>query len=154
MKAKRIALGCAVVTMTIAGGAMANEIYKHVDDNGNVYYEDRPSGAEGEQRLDITYRRTDGGAVRQRVQTRVDAQTSRDEARSVAAAAEKEAAEQRASEEERQQRCESARARLESYLQSRRLYRTDENGERVYLDDQQIQDARRKAEEQIAENCS
>ena len=143
MKVKRLAFGCAVVAMTLAGGAAANEIYKRVDDDGNVYYEDRPTGAEGEERLDITYRRTDSGAVRQRVQARLDTQTAREEARSVAAA-----------EEERAKRCENSRARLESYLQSRRLYRTDENGERVYLDEAQIQDARRKAEEQIAENCS
>ena len=36
---------------------------------------------------------------------------------------------------ERAQQCERARARLETYLQSQRLYRTDENGERVYLDE-------------------
>ena len=154
MKVKRLAFGCAVVAMTLAGGAAANEIYKRVDDDGNVYYEDRPTGAEGEERLDITYRRTDSGAVRQRVQARLDTQTAREEARSVAAAEEAEAAEKRAAEEERAKRCENSRARLESYLQSRRLYRTDENGERVYLDEAQIQEARRKAEEQIAENCS
>jgi hypothetical protein len=39
-------------------------------------------------------------------------------------------------------------------LQSRRLYRTDENGERVYLDEAQRQEARQKAEKQITEFCS
>ena len=154
MKVKRLAFGCAVVAMTIAGGATANEIYKRVDADGNVYYEDRPTGAAGEERVDITYRRTDNGVVRQRIQARVDAQATREEARSIAAAEEQEAAEKRAAEEERAQRCENSRARLETYLQSRRLYRTDDNGERVYLDEEQIQEARRKVEEQIAENCS
>lgn len=154
MKGKRIVLSCAVMAMTIASGAMANEIYKWTDENGDVHYEDRPSGAATEERLDITYRRTDGSAVQKRVQTRVDAQTSRREAASVAAAAQQEAADNAAADEARKQKCDRSRARLESYLQSRRLYRTDENGERVYLDDAQRQEARQKAEEQISEFCS
>jgi len=154
MKGKRIVLSCAVMAMTIASGAMANEIYKWTDNNGDVHYEDRPSGAASEERLDITYRRTDGSAVQNRVQKRVDAQTSRREAASVAAAAQQEAADNAAADEARKQKCDRSRARLESYLQSRRLYRTDENGERVYLDDAQRQEARKKAEEQITEFCS
>ena len=154
MKGKRLALSCAVMAMTIASGAVANEIYKWTDENGNVHYEDRPSGAATEERLHMTYNRTNSSAVHQRVQARVDARTAREEAKTVAAASEKEAAENAAIAAERAQKCEKSRARLESYLQARRVYRTDENGERVYLDDDQRQDARKKAEEQISEFCS
>ena len=154
MKGKRIALSCAVVALTIAGGAMANEIYKWTDEDGTVHYEDRPTGAANEERLAITYGRTDSSAVQKRVLARVDAMTARDEARSVAAAAEQEAADNAAVEADKAQRCDGARSRLESYLQSRRLYRTDDSGERVYLDDSQTQEARQKAEDQVAEFCS
>ena len=154
MKAKRIVLTCAIAAMTVSMGAMANEIYKWTDADGNVHYEDRPSGAATEERLDLTYRSTDRGAVQARVKSRVDAQTAREEAKSTAAAAEQEAADNAAAEQQRRERCDQARARLESYLQARRLYRTDDNGERVYLDDAQSQQARQKAEEQIAEFCS
>lgn len=154
MKAKRLILGCAVAAMTFASGAMASEIYKWVDEDGNVHYEDRPSGATDEERLAMTYNRTDRSAVSQRVKARHERQVAREEARSTAAAAEKEAADNAQAEAERQQACERARARLESYLQSRRLYRTDASGERVYLDEAQQQEARRKAEEQITEFCS
>jgi hypothetical protein len=154
MKAKRLALTCAVAAMTFAAGATANEIYKWTDAEGNVHYEDRPTGAPTEQRIDIQYRRTDDGAVGQRIQARLDRQAERAEAKSTAAAREQEAAEQAAAAEERAKACEGARARLESYLQSRRLYRTDASGERVYLDDAQRQEARQKAEEQVTEFCS
>lgn len=154
MKARSLAIACAVAAMTFTGGATASEIYKWIDEDGNVHYEDRPSGAASEQRIDITYRRTDNDAVRQRVQARVDAQTAREEKKSVAAAADKEAADNAVAQEERQKACERSRARLESYLQSSRLYRTEANGERVYLDDEQRQEARRKAEEQVTEFCS
>ena len=143
-----------VAAMTFAAGAMANEIYKWTDEDGNVHYEDRPSGAASEERLAINYKRTDSSAVRQRINARHERQAARNEERSVAAAAEQEAAENAAAEEQRVQACERARARLETYLQSRRLYRTDENGERVYLDDAQQQEARQKAEEQVTEFCT
>ena len=154
MNAKQLAIVCALSTLTFATGATANEIYKWVDEDGNVHYEDRPTGAPSEERLTMTYNRTNSSAVSNRVQARVDRQAAQDEARSQQAAAEQEAAENAAIEAERQQACERARARLESYLQSRRLYRTDANGERVYLDDAQRQEARQKAEEQITEFCS
>ena len=154
MNSRRITLTIAVAALTFAGGAMASEIYKWTDEDGNVHYEDRPTGAATEERLQLTYRRTDSSSVNQRIQARMNRQAERDEARSAAAAAEQEAAENAAAAAERQQACERARARLETYLQSRRLYRTDENGERVYLDDAERQEARQKAEEQITEFCS
>lgn len=154
MRARQIALGCAVAALVFAAGASANEIYKWVDEDGNVHYEDRPSGATSEERLTLTYARTNSSAVNGRIQARLDRQASRDEAKAAAAEAEEQAAEQAAVAAERGKACERARARLESYLQSRRLYRTDANGERVYLDDSQRQEARQKAEEQVTEFCS
>ncbi len=154
MKGKRIVLSFAVMAMTIASGATANEIYKWTDAEGNVYYEDRPSGAETEERLSMTYRPTNNSTVQKRVDRRVEAQTARHEAETVAAAAQQESADNAAADAARQARCDSSRARLESYLQSRRMYRTDADGQRVYLDDAQRQEARQKAEEQISEFCS
>lgn len=154
MKGRRIAISCAFMALTLASGAMANEIYKWTDENGNIHYGDRPSGAATEQRLAMSYSRTDSGSVDKRVQAREEATSAREEARAEAAAAEKEAEENAAIAAERDRKCERSRTRLETYLQSRRLYRTDDNGERVYLDDEQRSEARRKAEEQVAEFCS
>lgn len=154
MKGKRILLSFAVLALTASTGAMANEIYKWIDADGNVHYEDRPSGAATEERLNISYRRTSNSGVQNRIQARADAQKAREEADSVAAAAEQAAADRAAAAAARQEKCESARARLESYQQARRLYRTDESGERVYLDEVQQAEARQTAEEQIAEFCS
>lgn len=154
MTARRLALTCAVAAMALAASAAANEIYKWTDAEGNVHYEDRPSGAPSEERLELTYQRTNRSAVSQRIQARLDREAERAEAKSAEAAREQEAAEQAATAEERASTCKRAQARLESYRQARRLYRTDANGERVYLDDAQRQEARQKAEEQVAEFCS
>jgi hypothetical protein len=154
MNSKRTALTLAVAALAFATGVHANEIYKWVDEDGNIHYEDRPSGAPTEERLALNYRRTDSGAVQQRVAARHEREASRAEAKSQAEAADREAADNAAAAQERKKSCERARARLETYLQSPRLYRTDANGERVYLDDEQRQEARRKAEEQVTEFCS
>jgi hypothetical protein len=154
MNRKRNSLSLALAAIMLAAGASANEIYKWTDEEGNVHYEDRPSGAPTEERLALNYRRTDTGAVRQRINAQHERQAARSEAQSEAELAEREAAEKAAAEEQRKLACGRARTRLETYLQSPRLYRTDDNGERIYLDDEQRREARREAEEQVNELCS
>ena len=154
MNRKRNSLSLALAAVMLTAGASANEIYKWTDEEGNVHYEDRPSGAATEERLALNYRRTDTGALQQRIDARHERQAARSEAKSEAELAEREAAENAAAEEQRKQACVRARTRLETYLQSPRLYRTDDNGERVYLNDEQRQEARREAEEQVNELCS
>lgn len=154
MKGKRFMIGFTALALTVGGGVMANEIYRWVDDQGNVHYEDRPSGAASEQRLAVNSRRTESSAVQARIDSRHEAQAVRQEKRAAADEEKAAAAAKEAEAAEKQKRCDTYRARLETYIQSRRLYREDENGERVYLDDTQRQDARQQVEEQIAENCT
>ena len=138
----------------LATGAFAGEIYKYVDDNGTVHYLDRPTGESGEERLEITYSRTSNAAVNARIQKRREYLTALDEASNEAQSRREAEAQARAEIEERAAKCEEHRARLETYLQSRRLYRENAAGEREYLDEEQIMEARRKVEEAIQETCS
>lgn len=154
MKVKRFLLGFAVLAVTAGGGAMANEIYKWTDEEGNVHYEDRPTGAATEERMALSYRRTNPSSVQQRVQSHNESVTARDEARAAKAEAAKAAEAKAAEAADKQKKCESYRARLETFVQSRRLYREDADGERVYLDDTETQQARQKVEELIAEHCT
>ena len=150
MKLKRLTVFAAALAIVVAGPALANEIYKWTDADGNVHYEDRPTGQPTEERVALTYKRTDSAAVQARVDARRETRAARQEARSQQDEDEQTAAEQRA---EREQKCAQYRAKLETMVTSRRLYREDENGERVYLDDKQMQDARQRAEELVAEYC-
>lgn len=138
----------------LTSSAFAGEIYKYVDDDGNVHYVDRPTGESGEERLDVTYSGTSSEAVTARVQQRRDYMTALEEARTEAKSQREAEAQARTEMEERAAKCQEHRARLESYLQSRRLYRENEAGEREYLDEDQTMEARRKVEEAIQENCS
>ena len=152
MKGKRLLL--AVIAATLSSGVAASEIYKWTDENGNVHYEDRPSGAATEQRLAMTYSRTNSGAVQKSVEARLEREAARQEKRA-AAAEEKQAAEdEQAEAETRKKKCAQYRRQLETMVQAQRLYRVGEDGERSYLDDAQRTEARQKAEQLIAETCS
>ena len=143
-----------VSAAALTTSAFAGEIYKYVDDEGNVHYVDRPTGESGEERMGITYSGTSNAAVTAQVQRRQDYMEALEDARSEKASRREAEAQARAEMEARAAKCQESRARLESYLQAHRLYREGEAGEREYLDDEQILKARRKAEEAIQEHCS
>jgi len=154
MKGKRILVGCAALGLALCGSAMANEIYKWTDADGNIHYEDRPSGAATEERLALVYQRTNSAGVQKRTQARIDGQVARQEARDEADAAAEKAADAKAQAEADARKCQTSRAQLQTMLQAPRLYREDENGERQYLDENERQEARTRAEELIAEYCT
>ena len=154
MKSKLMLVGLALATVTLGGGAMADGIYKWTDENGNVHYEDRPSGAEAAELVALSNRRTDTGAVQNRVDSRLENQASRQEAKAAAAEEAKAAEAEAAEAADRQKKCDANRSRLETYVQSRRLYREGDDGERTYLDEKQVQEARQRLEDLISENCS
>lgn len=154
MAGRRVLIAFAALALTAGGGAMADEIYKWVDDEGNVHYGDRPSGSPVEQQMAIDYRRTDPSVVQSQIESQNQAIAARQERRAAAEEAAQMAAEKEAEAADRQKQCDKYRARLKTMVESRRLYREDENGERVYLDEKQTQDARRKVEALISENCS
>ena len=143
-----------ITAAALTTSAFAGEIYKYVDDNGSVHYVDRPTGESGEERLDVTYSGTSSETVTAQVQKRRDYMAALEEARTDAKSQREAEAQARAEMEERAAKCQEQRARLESYLQSRRLYRENAAGEREYLDEEQTMEARRKVEEAIQEHCS
>ena len=140
--------------LALATSAFAGEIYKYVDDDGTVHYLDRPTGESGEERLELTYSRTSNEAVNARIQKRREYMAALDDASNEAQSRREAEAQARTEVEERAAKCAEHRARLETYLQSRRLYRENAAGEREYLDEEQIMEARRKVEEAIQETCS
>ena len=56
--------------------------------------------------------------------------------------------------EQRQQLCNTYRERLQKFVESRRLYRVDEAGEREYLDEEQVTAARDDMQAKVQEYCS
>jgi hypothetical protein len=142
-----------LVSIGIGGTVGAAEIYKWTDAEGNVQYGDRPSGAAFEERLQIASNRTDSG----RPPAPVTAPEA--DAEPVEQAAEDKKAkgptraELRAAAQEKAEKCNSYRERLNNFVRARHLYREDESGERVYLDEEATRAAREKVQSQVEEYC-
>lgn len=154
MKIQTFLAGFAALAITVSSAVYADEIYKWTDEDGNVHYEDRPSGEPSEQRLQFSYNRTDSTTVDERVKAQRDVANTRLEARADKDAEDQTIAEERAAAEKKLEQCQQYRASLKVMLESRRVYREDEAGERTYLDDTARAEARTKAEELIKETCS
>jgi hypothetical protein len=135
-----------------SGLAVAGEIYKWTDDNGGVHYEDRPTGDTEIVRLDVRSKNTDNSVVQARLD---EDRKARDAARQVASEAPPEMSKEeiRAEQKKRQEQCQMYRDRLDSFLRSQRLYQEDASGERQYLSEDEIMQARAKVEGQIQEFC-
>lgn len=141
-----------ILSVALGSAATAAEIYKWTDEDGNVHYTDKPIDGTSE-RLDIASSATNNESVQAQTQARLDRQTEAAEA--VANLPKAPTAEElRAQDKERSDKCTMYQARLTKFTQSRRLYREDENGERVYLDDADTQKTRDKTEDQVREYCN
>jgi hypothetical protein len=137
-----------------AGSAVASEIYRYTDANGEIHYVDRPTGAPSEERVAISSKPTNPAQAQARAAQRYATDPSAGATEEDRQEETKSRAERAAEAKETEQKCQQYRDQLESYVTSRRLYREDENGERVYLDEAERQEARSKVEELIVENCN
>ncbi|MFQ6006107.1 MAG: DUF4124 domain-containing protein [Woeseia sp.] len=146
-------IACLSMLVTLAAGmAFAGEIYRWTDEQGNVHYVDRPTGEPTEERLDISSKPTDPAKVQARLQQRREARAAA--AQATASAPEGPTEEElRAQALERQEQCDSYKARLQKFLTSRRLYKLDDNGDRVYLDEDEMLAARERVQSQVEEFC-
>jgi len=155
-KTARIAITMGAVislALTLGGPAAAQSVYRHVDENGVVNFSDRPQSGATET-VDIAVSRTDNEAIRAQQQSEQELAAVRQiregQDAEDAATAKQDAAEAHA---QRQANCEQARARSESYETHRRLYKPLPNGEREYLSDAELDEARVEARRTAAEWC-
>ena len=135
----------------VATSAFASDIYKWTDAEGNVHYGDKPTRSDQPERVAIVSQPTNPARIQEAAQARAESRAARSEA---SAAAEGPSADElEAQAAERTARCASVRAQMQQLVTSRRLYREDENGERVYLDESETLAARERVENQISEFC-
>ena len=131
--------------------AFANDIYKWTDKDGNVHFGDRPEGFDIE-RLEIESKATDPARVQAELQARADTRAQAAEADDDDEDASSEG-EAQAGIQDRAERCADSRTSLQQVTNSRRMYREDEAGERVYLDEEEMQAARERVADQVDEYC-
>ncbi len=147
-------LALAAASALCVSTALASEIYRYIDADGNVRYADIPTGDPSEEHLKISSRPTDDVAVQASVASHQEAWKADAQRRTAQEDAEKlNRGELSAVAAARQKTCQENRDRLISFIQSRRLYREGNDGERVFLDDAESQQAHDQVQALIDENC-
>ena len=161
MNRKKLTITCAAALIFAASTAAASEIYRYTDENGEVHYMDRPTGVPTEERVAIASNRTDSAAARSHMEQRYSLNQPAEPAAQSAAPEEvveeeevQTRAERAAEQRERAQKCQQYRDRLETFVTSRRLYREDESGEREYLEEGEVLEARERVQDLINEYCN
>jgi hypothetical protein len=137
------------------GVAEASDVFMTKDAQGRPVYTDRPESLPAE-RLDIKSNSTDTVEVQQRYATE---QKQRDDAAEASADAAKKATEQKtvtaANAADRAKRCQELRDRYLQLMNAQRLYEPGEQeGERRYLTDAELDAAREDAKQVMDEFCS
>jgi hypothetical protein len=146
----RITVFTFAMLIAATGTLCATEIYKSTDEEGNVHYGDRPTV--GAERLTIQSRPTDSVRIQSDAQARVDEQTRRAEEGANAPQGPT-PEEQRAQVREREEECNKYQERQTRFTNNRRIYRMDENGERVYYDEDEMQAARDRVDGLVTKYC-
>lgn len=149
----RSALTITFTALVLAAGSARADVYKFTDDKGNVLYTDKPATLPAE-RLNIQSNKTDIVAVQARQEAEIKRMQEADRARQQSSTQQ---ADQRAAQEltakDKAERCTRARERYDNYMNSQRLYQTDEKGERRYLDSAELDAARNSAKVSMEELC-
>ena len=133
----------------LATPAIANEVYRTVDERGQVVYSDRPLSDRSE-RVSVESRATDPARAAAESRALLEGDTQREQRnaeRQTVAAARAEQAGIRA------EACRQARAAVEAYERSPRLYETLPDGGRRYLGDEEMIAARAQARQAVTDFC-
>lgn len=138
----------------LAGGSLANEVYRWVDEDGNVHYSDRPPEEGKVDVMDMPKAPRPAAAQATAVAEAREMELTQWE--HAQQSAKKRAEEQAAEESEKAMRaenCEKAQVRLANYATARRVYQELENGERRYLSDEELTAARDGAQAAVDKWC-
>jgi hypothetical protein len=137
-----------ICLLLLATGTLgAAQVYRFVDDNGNVVYSDRP-GADDVELIFLNTATATPAPSSSATGTSGDAEESGDGGSMLTI--ERDPAEVAA---ERLQNCQLARARQERYSFAHRIYREATDGERVYLTDTELDEIRSQAVADVEEWC-
>jgi hypothetical protein len=131
---------------------MADDMYKTVDAQGHVVYSDHPTSSASQRvSVQVTPPNAEEAARlgKEQALLNADAVQQSQQAQHDAAAQAKKAAQDAA----QKRRCDLARDRYAVFSAGGRIFRSDEQGNRVYYSDQEIEDQRAAAKAAMDSSC-
>ena len=144
-----------VASLVVLGSAQASEVFVTKDAQGRPIYTDRPESLPA-QKVNVATKQTDTVEVQRQYDEKMKSYAEADK---VKAEASKQAAEGKQAKEisaaDKAKRCLDARARYEQVMTAQRLYEPGATeGERRYLDDKEIDQAREHSKKVMDEFCA
>jgi hypothetical protein len=149
MMNQRIA-SAALLLAVLGTAAHGADVYRSTAPDGTVSYTDRPQGADSQF---VLATRPSASRATTPSAGGAPANTAQSAPQAPANPTLPEGASSAQLREQRQKNCEVARERVARYELSRRLFRTNEAGEREYLDDAAVAAARAKAAADVQDWC-
>lgn len=146
-------------TFAVIAGAAHAAIYKWVDENGVTQYSEKPPSGKKTEQLPIQTKpaappaQASQGASGLNAWQEKEADFQRRRAEQEIQRKKQDALDQ-ATAAERSRNCIGARETLHALDQQRRIYRLNEKGERVYIDDQEREQTREQMRQIIEQNCA
>jgi preprotein translocase subunit SecD len=149
----RTLLSLSVTVLALGALPAAADVYKYKDERGNVQYTDKPQTLPAE-RINVQSQKSNTVTV----QARQEADMKRmQDAAAARTSSSTQAADQKTGSQlnakDKAERCSKARERYDSYMTSQRLYQQGENGERRYLSDKELSEARVNAKAAMDAMC-
>ena len=137
-----------VLALALALAQVASaQLYKYVDKDGKTVYSDQPPPNVDSKQLNVqTGASSPTSAPKSAVERDKDLQKGRDDAAKKSADASKAQA-------QKDQVCQAAKDNYAQYAAGGRMMRTNANGEREFLSDDEIDAARETAQKQMDDAC-
>jgi hypothetical protein len=145
-------LAAAVTMVFVDHSSVADDLYKTVDPQGHIVYSDRPlSSASQRISVQVTAPNPEEAArmSKEQAMLNADAAQQAQQARHDADEQNKKAAQDAT----QKRRCDSARDRYAVFAAGGRIFKSDEQGNRVYYSDQEIEEQRQAAKAIMDTTC-
>ncbi len=138
-----------VLALTLIPSAGA-QLYKWVDKDGKTHYSDQPPPGQESKQLNVQSGAATAAAPPKSFLARdKELDKGRQESREAA----KKADDAARLAQERDENCSRARSAYATYADGGRIHKYNDKGERVYLDDQEIEVERERAKREMDEAC-
>lgn len=141
-----------VLTLTVALQAEA-EIYKWVDENGQVHYGEQPVGDKAREVIIKLHGGTKSGATTAPVDHRIKRDKMLQAMEQDRHAREEEKQKKSKSVQKNKMRCIRAKDALKQYKSASSLYKLDTKGTRITMSDEQRKQATKQLQAKIKEHC-
>jgi hypothetical protein len=148
---QRITSALPLLLALFGTAAYGADVYRSTAPDGTVSYSDRPQGADAQFVFSATPRAAANRATP--ASTGATANTAQSAPQAPADPTLPEGPSSAELREQRQKNCDIARETMDRYALSRRLFRTNAAGEREYLDDAAVAEARAKAAADVKDWC-